>query len=483
MTAQIFISYAHADDQLLDEGTFGWVTYFVDKLQKAIGMQPGGSQVNCWMDHQLEEQRAVDETLRQSIRGSRCILAFMSPRYLESKWCQQEMATFVELVGGGAANNRVFLVELLPTKRTDWHPGIQGISAIKFWSASLAEPEPMILGWPVPDTKVDKPYWRELNHLASILARQIQNLPPIPGNPPPEPVQPPATAKLVWVADPADDALDCWEALAATLRSHGHRVLPRFPGDYPYHDETLYRQALNADLAQADSLVQLLGGFPGRKPVWADARFTQLQADAAQAEARRRSVARHTWRRPDIALETIADPAYQALLAGATAEAFEAFCRLVVDGLSLPPAEAPASEQLSVVVNADTPDRELGKQAQAALDALEVVATLAAEPSPNQPPAQYRQHLEEQLQYSDGVLIVYGLAPPSWVQSQHAWAHKVLARCRKGVWGALLDGPPEDKLDHGLSQRSLMLLDCRQGLRPDPLKRFIDTLRREVGRV
>ncbi|MGI8427645.1 MAG: toll/interleukin-1 receptor domain-containing protein [Actinomycetota bacterium] len=129
MTAQVFISYAHADDHSFDEEAIGWVTNFVGNLQNDLARRSGGSKISCWMDHRLEPQRHVDETLRRRILESRCILAFMSPRYLESEWCQKEMATFVELIGGGMANDRVFLVELLPHGSgllAFGHPGHRG---------------------------------------------------------------------------------------------------------------------------------------------------------------------------------------------------------------------------------------------------------------------------------------------------------------------------------------------------------------------
>jgi hypothetical protein len=344
MPAHVFISYAHADDQQFDEEARGWVTNFVDKLQKAIAMQPGGGQVECWMDYRLEPQRSVDETLRRRILDSACILAFMSPRYLASEWCQKEMATFVKLVGGGQSNNRVFLVELLPTDRKQWHPGVQSISEIRFWSRSLEKPEAMILGWPVPNPKADRPYWTELNKLAAILARQIQNLPPVSE---PSPIVP----------SPA------------------------------------------------------------------------------------------------------ADPQY------------------------FQPIPAPSSGPLRLVINADEPDRDLGKQAQGLLDELQVDAILAAEPLPTQLPADYRRDLEAQLADSHGVLIVYGEAPASWAQAQYSMASKVLAMRCLGVWGGLLDGPPEIKPDHGLPSRRLKVLDCRKGLRPEPIQDFVNTLRRAASHV
>ncbi len=296
-SAQVFISYAHADNLAFDVDTKGWVTNFVDHLQKAVGMKPGGGRVACWMDQRLEPQRAVDATLRKRILASECMVAFLSPSYLESEWCRKEMATFVKSVGGGKANDRVFLVELLPTERQKWDPGIRSITAMRFWDKSLDQPEPKILGWPAPNPKADSPYWTGLNRLADILAKQILSiLPEAPTSAPAAAVQP----KPIWVADPAEDVLEHWETLATALRDLGHSVAPKaagsyrrgveisyrpgwycslvrvMRGSYPRKEEISYRQALASDLAKADLLVQLLGPDPGEKPAWADLHFVQL---------------------------------------------------------------------------------------------------------------------------------------------------------------------------------------------------------------
>jgi len=334
MADQVFISYAHADDQSLDEDVKGWVTNFIVRLEKAIGMKSGGSQVKCWKDHRLEPQRSVDDELHRRIVESKCIIAFMSPRYLESPWCRQEMDTFVELVGGGTADNRIFLVELLPTERSQWHPGIHNISEIRLWDDDSGLAEPMTLGWPVPNAKADKSYWREINNLSAILARQIQLLPAQTVTPTPQPVQPTVTVT---------------------------------------------------------------------------------------------------------------------------------------------PAPQP-SGPLTLVINADKVDRALGKQIQMLLGDLDVETILAAEPLPDQLPAEYRNQLNSQLEDTDGVLIVYGSAPPSWVQAQHAQARRVLAMQRRGIWGALLDCPPELKPEHGLYSRSMMMLDCRKGISAEQLLPFIQKL-------
>ena len=108
---------------------------------------------------------------------------------------------------------------------------------------------------------------------------------------------------------------------------------------------------------------------------------------------------------------------------------------------------------------------------------LGVDVSLTPEPSEGQSPAQWRHDYESVLNESHGLVVLYGNAPPSWVQTQVQAAKKTLAQARKGIWGALLDLPPADKPDHGMRMRNLMLLDCRGGLATEALERFVSALR------
>ena len=132
---------------------------------------------------------------------------------------------------------------------------------------------------------------------------------------------------------------------------------------------------------------------------------------------------------------------------------------------------------LSICVNADAPDRALGQLVRDMLFELGVDAALAPEPAPDQPPAQWRQDYESMLDESHGVVIIYGATAPSWVQAQVRAARKLLARTRRGTWGALLDGPPGQQPDHGVRSHSLVMLDCRGGVAPEPLSQFLTLLR------
>ena len=56
----VFISYAHADDEVPIGAKFGWVTTFVEK--KRLRSNWGGSGARIWMDYQLAANDQVTET-------------------------------------------------------------------------------------------------------------------------------------------------------------------------------------------------------------------------------------------------------------------------------------------------------------------------------------------------------------------------------------------------------------------------------------
>ncbi len=95
------------------------------------------------------------------------------------------------------------------------------------------------------------------------------------------------------------------------------------------------------------------------------------------------------------------------------------------------------------------------------------------------PSSVYRAEFERVVGDSDGVVIVYGTAPLAWAMSAFQFSKKILAQSRRGVWGALIDGPPPQKPDHGIrARKELMLLDCRHvALERALLQPFIASLR------
>ena len=494
----VFISYAHADDEKPYGAESGWVTTFVEELKKRLRSKLGGSGASVWTDHQLAANERVTETLLDSVRLSRTLVLFMSRGYSRSEWCQRELGNFLDRNKAYKHKESVFIIELDVTERENWHPRLQELTPIRFWRE--VDHVPGLLGIPVPKPDQDDPYWRNLNRLAHLIAGHLETQPdsrvleqteprvvPITttSSEAQTPSAPPTAKPIIWIAEPTDDLIDQWEALAEAIRQAGCDFRPLGLDTYPRSSESEFLASLRADLGSAQLFVQLLGQVLGRRPKDGKVPCTVLQSVAAGNWAKQRQLAFLQWRSRDIPLEQVTDESHRQLLTGAIACGFEEFRQRVlttVQNLSRPsPAGKSTSEaddSVAICISAHKVDRDLGLRVRDILVDLGADAlTAPTEPTPGQAPTDFNTQLDEVIVGSEGLIIVYGQTPSAWVQAQYIRARKVLAQRRKGLWGALLDGPPSEKPDAGVASRNLMTLDCRDGPQRHHIERFVNALR------
>lgn len=132
---------------------------------------------------------------------------------------------------------------------------------------------------------------------------------------------------------------------------------------------------------------------------------------------------------------------------------------------------------IMICISAHKADYDLGLQVRDILLELGANAlTAQTEPALNQSLGEFRTQLDIVIDESEGMIIVYGQAPPMWIQAQYAQARKVTGLRDKVFFTALLDGPPIEKPSVGLGGRNLMTLECRDGLLRDEIERFVNAL-------
>jgi hypothetical protein len=473
----VFVSYARADDEPPMGAAKGWVTTLADELRKVLRRRLGVREARIFMDHRLAGNEGLNEGLLDAIRGSRTLLLLMSPGYRKSSWCQWELGRFLEAQTERNHRDHVFVLETAPLDRADWHPALQELIPIRFWHRDeLADKAPRLMGFPVPKLDEDNPYWRNLNELAHLIAQQLEDS----DAPPQEP-----RAK-VWLAEPTEDLLDEHESVAATLRQQGFLVVPA--AHLPRDGREPYLRSLRDCLEQAILGVQLLGPREGHRPAWGDRSFIALQAAAADEAARTGGLRVLRWRSRDINLDRVTSADYRALLTGGSvlAQGLEEFkqeilraggprAKAAAPGASPDPPHPDAAPH--VYVNAEAVDRDLGRRVLEALEGFGATSALPPLVAPHDAPDQIRRAQQDQLEACDGVVLVYGQAPPGWVQSQWAFARRTLAEQRRTLRAAVLDGPPSEKPQIDLRGPGILTLDCRAGFEPRVLADFVRALR------
>ena len=170
----IFISYAHLDDDSPTGREDGWVTTLKHWLETAL-KTPLGRKPDIWMDYQLVANAQVTPTLLEEVRGCRALVLVLSPGYQNSEWCQRELINFLAKTPPSGNREAVFIIEKYPVKRETLHKRLQELTPVQFWEPGLDNKVPRILGWPEPDKDEHNPYWAKINYLANLLADHVRN--------------------------------------------------------------------------------------------------------------------------------------------------------------------------------------------------------------------------------------------------------------------------------------------------------------------
>jgi hypothetical protein len=204
------------------------------------------------------------------------------------------------------------------------------------------------------------------------------------------------------------------------------------------------------------------------------------------------------WRTPEVEPEQIVNPTYRELVGRHTVQTggLEQFKQEILKAVQHQPS--PSSEHgpteltsgtprdidgtdLCIYVNADQVDGDIALQVSDLLTDMGVTAFLSPEPDPGQPPEKMRSEQQALLEECNGVVLVYGQTPATWVQAQFAFTRRVIAPRKRGVWGALLDVAPQSRPRAPLRSPNLLTLDGRQGLDASKLARFVELLRQNGG--
>jgi len=86
-----FVSYARADNNS------GWITGFLDELEARHEEFFPGRKLEKFFDTEaIGAGKDWAHTLYHGVAQSRLFLAFVSPRYLASEWCQREWRAWMD---------------------------------------------------------------------------------------------------------------------------------------------------------------------------------------------------------------------------------------------------------------------------------------------------------------------------------------------------------------------------------------------------
>ncbi|HEX7182844.1 MAG TPA: toll/interleukin-1 receptor domain-containing protein [Thermoanaerobaculia bacterium] len=488
---QIFISYAHIDNEPLTTDDEGWVTTLHRMLEVRLA-QLLGERPKIWRDPQMAGNAPITDTLQERLSGSTFLVPVISPRYVKSEWCCRELETFFSRF---QEPRRIFKV-LKTDIPHEQHPAPvrDSLSYVFFRvdpdTGRLREFRPRS-----PSTSED--FVAQLDDLAFDLHRQIS-----------EQARPAAGATdgegrlTVYLAHTTHALQKQRDEIRRELLEHGYRVLP--DRDLPLTREDLVLKVDEA-LDGSDLAIHLIGGSYGLVPEGSQSSVMEIQEQLSAArtgagqlsrilyvprdcEAEDDRQRRFLWRieedpvsqRRTEFLRSSLDELYQVV--------HEKLQELAASRASRQDEEAAKEEAVKEEVEAH-PDRPAQVYILCEAEDLEAVEKLDAylydqELEPILPlfdgeVEELREDHLRNLRSCDAVLLYQGVAREAWLRKARHEIENAAEFGRKQPFkaAAIYVGPPHDPRKSRVRSHSMTVIQATEGVDVEALDAFVRELK------
>jgi hypothetical protein len=289
----VFISYAHIDDQPLIPGEKGWITRFHATLKAILSMRLG-REAKIWRDEKLQGNDVFSDEIVAQFKKSAVLISVLTSRYLNSEWCTREAREFcqsAQQTGGLVIGNksRVFKVIKSPVDSQESLPSpMQDTLGYEFFT--IKDGAPLEFD-PAYGQEYAQLYNQNVARLAWEVAQLLKNLKTEEKNVKSAPQVPSKPA--VYLAECSYDRKQARGLIEGELKRLGYPVLPDKP--LPA-DEGEYIAAVESLLARCALSIHLVGESYGAVPDGPTAKSTTIhQNELAIARCRSGDLRRLIW--------------------------------------------------------------------------------------------------------------------------------------------------------------------------------------------
>lgn len=289
----LFISYAHIDNQALATGTSGWISRLHASLDTLLSMRLG-KRVRIWRDDKLQGNDRFAEEIVEQFDSTAVLVSIVSPRYLQSHWCTREIEEFCKRSEHSLFienKARIFKVMKAPVDSQEPLPStIQELLGYDFFIIDDGVPLELDDQY---GPQFGQDFNRKVNKLAFEIAELLKELDkPKDNENSPAPI---ATDKkpVVYLAECAFDVKQTREDLETHLHCLGYQVLP---DRHMPRDEQPYADSVDALLERCDLAVHLVGSQYGAIPDGPSERsIAEVQNHLAAEKSRNSNLSRLIW--------------------------------------------------------------------------------------------------------------------------------------------------------------------------------------------
>lgn len=175
----IFISYAHIDDESLIEGEIGWISEFHRSLKVRL-TQLLGYEPKIWRDNRLKGNDDFSEEIINGLNEIALLISIHSPRYVKSDWCVREVNEFYKVaeenIGAKiGTKSRIFKVIKTPIELEAQTPFLQGLLGYEFFKIDPLSGKPLEFN-KVFGKEAQLAYWAKLDDLAHDIVTLLEKI-------------------------------------------------------------------------------------------------------------------------------------------------------------------------------------------------------------------------------------------------------------------------------------------------------------------
>jgi hypothetical protein len=480
----VFISYSHKDNLSLSDDQLGWV----DHLHRALSIrltQLLGRDSRMFFDKAvMGGSDILSPKIRNEVADAKILVSIVSPGYLMSDWCNEELSQFAAAVSarGNATSettSRIIKVIKLPVDVELERRAKVDLSDVLGYKFYRTDPRGIASEFDLDDEPQSRrEFIKRVNELAYDVCRLLDML----GDEKPNRAQVvPSTGKTVYVAETTSDLAEEAERLRSELAQFGHAVIPQ--RDLPHGSG--FADVAASEISKADVSVHLVGGAYAVVPERERRSIVELQCDLGAAEARRRPEFRQlVWSPPDVVADDERQSEFFARLDAAGSRViapFDALKQKIRATLEAPPAPVlppvvqptatPSGTQPSVYLIYDLSDRDA---VQPLDDALFAAGYDVLTPTFDGDESRIRKHDERCLIECDAVLVFAANAPADWLSQRVIDLQKAPAygRTRAFVAQAVALGLPRTTDKDRFRRQAVIKIELYDGVTPAALEPF-----------
>lgn len=293
----IFISYAHIDNESLLEGDKGWISDFQRVLEVRLGQLYGKKPI-IWRDQKLTGNDLFDNEIIDQLPQVKLMISIITPRYLKSDWCLKEVDAFHEVSQnnvGFSINNKSRLFKVIKTPvRIDNYPDlIRDQLGYEFFmidsDTGRAHEFSQIFG-----EKAQRYYWAKLDDLAHDITYMLEEFDKIIKDP--EYIEKSnsnlETNKTIYLAETTQDIKIFRDEVKRELLDFGFTLLP--DQSLPLNGIELRDKVTNY-IKRADLCIQMFSEKYGVIPEGEQTSVVEIQQELASKHSRDFGLKRILW--------------------------------------------------------------------------------------------------------------------------------------------------------------------------------------------